>query len=630
MSKFEICTTACQSGLGGGGAGELGDPVGGVAVDGSGNVFVADEVRARVEEFSPAGAFIQAWGWGVLDGKSQLETCTTTCEAGLPGGAAGQLESPDGVAVDGSGDVFVSDGGGNARVDVFSSSGAFIEAWGWGVLDGKSQFETCTTVCRSGLAGGGAGALDGPGGIGVDGSGDVFVTNNQSARVDEFTTAGAFVRAWGWGVLDGKSQFETCTTTCETGFSGGGAGEVNSPVGIAADGLGDVFIADEGNDRVDEFSSAGAFIQAWGWGVLDGKSQFETCTGTCTVGLGGGGAGELNRPTGAAVDGSGDVFVADSDSQRVDEFSSAGAFIQAFGWGVLDGKSQFETCTSSCEVGAGGGGAGQLDGPFGAAVDGSGDVFVSDGVNRRVDEFGASPPQKTLTVSLAGPGSGTVTSGDGGIDCGGTCSKNYATGTMVTLTAAAAAGSTFAGWSGAGCSGTSSCTVTMGSDEAVTATFNTSPPPQYTLTVSLAGPGSGTVMSGDGGIDCGATCSKTYVTGTMVTLTAAAAAGSTFAGWSGAGCSGTGSCVVTVNSAETVTGTFSKVSTVKACIVPKVVGKTLGAAKRAIKAHNCRIGKIKHAFSTKVKKGHVVSQKPKPNRRLRPGAKVNLVVSKGK
>jgi N-acetylneuraminic acid mutarotase len=125
------------------------------------------------------------------------------------------------------------------------------------------------------------------------------------------------------------------------------------------------------------------------------------------------------------------------------------------------------------------------------------------------------------------------------------------------LTAAPSSGSTFAGWSGGGCSGTGTCVVTMSSDQAVTATFNTVPPPQYALTVSKAGSGSGTVSSGDGGIDCGATCSDSYASGTMVTLTATAASGSTFAGWSGAGCSGTGTCTVMMTTAQGVSAAFN-------------------------------------------------------------------------
>jgi aryl-phospho-beta-D-glucosidase BglC (GH1 family) len=78
-----------------------------------------------------------------------------------------------------------------------------------------------------------------------------------------------------------------------------------------------------------------------------------------------------------------------------------------------------------------------------------------------------------LGVTRAGTGSGTVTSSPGGINCGTSCTANYANGTSVTLTAAAASGSAFAGWSGS-CSGTGSCVLAMTASRSVTATFNTS------------------------------------------------------------------------------------------------------------------------------------------------------------
>jgi serine/threonine-protein kinase len=68
----------------------------------------------------------------------------------------------------------------------------------------------------------------------------------------------------------------------------------------------------------------------------------------------------------------------------------------------------------------------------------------------------------------------------------------------------------------------------------------------------------------------------------------------------------------------------------KACVVPNVKGRSLRAAKRAIRRHNCAVGRIKRAASRRVRKGHVVSQKPKPGKRLKRGAKVRLVVSKGR
>ncbi len=160
----------------------------------------------------------------------------------------------------------------------------------------------------------------------------------------------------------------------------------------------------------------------------------------------------------------------------------------------------------------------------------------------------------SLTVSKSGTGSGTVTSSPAGINCGATCSASYTSGTVVTLTATPAGGSTFGGWSGAGCSGTGTCVVTMNAAQNVTATFTLQ---SYTLTVSKTGTGSGTVTSSPAGINCGATCSASYTSGTVVTLTATPAGGSTFGGWSGAGCSGTGTCVVTMNAAQTVTATFN-------------------------------------------------------------------------
>jgi secreted trypsin-like serine protease len=167
-------------------------------------------------------------------------------------------------------------------------------------------------------------------------------------------------------------------------------------------------------------------------------------------------------------------------------------------------------------------------------------------------------PLFTLSVSVTGTSSGTVTSNPGGINCLPDCSFGYTSGTHVTLTATADSGSAFAGWTGAGCSGTGTCTVTMDQAQSVEAEFTntSSTPTMRTLTVVKSGGGSGTVTSNPAGINCGSDCSASFTDGTSVTLTATRASGSTFAGWDGEGCSGTATCTVAMNQAREVTATF--------------------------------------------------------------------------
>ena len=167
--------------------------------------------------------------------------------------------------------------------------------------------------------------------------------------------------------------------------------------------------------------------------------------------------------------------------------------------------------------------------------------------------FNVAVSTDRLTVNLAGPG--TVTSNPSGISCPGTCAADFATGSTVTLTAAATNGSTFNGWSGGGCSGTGPCIVAMVGNPTVTATF-TAAPVLFTLSVTKAGAGAGTVSSDPPGISaCSSTCNASFAPGTIVTLTPAPQSGSTFAGWSGA-CSGTAPCQVEMSGNRSVTATF--------------------------------------------------------------------------
>ena len=173
----------------------------------------------------------------------------------------------------------------------------------------------------------------------------------------------------------------------------------------------------------------------------------------------------------------------------------------------------------------------------------------------------------TLQVTKNGAGSGTVTSSPSGISCGTACSRSFSRGATVTLTAVPASGSVFAGWSGGGCTGTGSCTVQINSNMTVTAAFNTSapppppPPPSGTFTLNVTkvqNGGTGNVTSSPAGIDCGATCTANFASGTSITLFASATSGR-FASWTGGPCAGSTnpSCAFTLGANTTATASFA-------------------------------------------------------------------------
>ena len=160
-----------------------------------------------------------------------------------------------------------------------------------------------------------------------------------------------------------------------------------------------------------------------------------------------------------------------------------------------DGCIQEEEAGSECpgnESGRGLGGPGVAVSPDGA------NVYVTGGNNNTLAEFARTLVEHTLTVLLAGSGSGTVSDQSATLRCSSSCSSAYAADSKVRLTATPSAGSTFAGWSGA-CSGAGGCVVTMSDDMAVTATFTarTTGPPTPVLTgASTAVIDAGSAFSG--------------------------------------------------------------------------------------------------------------------------------------
>jgi hypothetical protein len=141
------------------GAGEINRARGTTIDTTAGLLYLADSENNRVDVFDANnGAFLRAFGWGVADGTTNaLQVCTTSCFKGIEGNGAGQLSSPQGLAVDNNAaspafqDVYVYDSG-NHRVQRFTSAGAFVSEFGT-TGTGPGQFGSIRGVGVVGAAG---------------------------------------------------------------------------------------------------------------------------------------------------------------------------------------------------------------------------------------------------------------------------------------------------------------------------------------------------------------------------------------------------------------------------------------------------------------------------------------------
>ncbi len=257
---------------------------------------------ARVVGLVVAATLVMA---GLVPGSAFAEM-----EIGSSGTGAGQVDHPIGAAVDETDELLYVVDGGNDRIVAFdTSSGDFVKAFGWGVLDGSNELQVCTATCLSGIAGSGAGQLKGAVGIAVDndssssGLHSVYVFENGNSRIQKFSSSGGFVWAAGDGV-NATTGGDLCTDAsgnkCGSGTSGNAPGQFNQAAGDTIDvgPGGTVYVGDRVNagtpeTRVQKFSPAGAYL-----GLLGGKLLSVT--------------GGADATSALAVDSEGDVYVGSS------------------------------------------------------------------------------------------------------------------------------------------------------------------------------------------------------------------------------------------------------------------------------------------------------------------------------
>lgn len=290
-----------------------------VAVDGQGNFYVADRNNHRVRRIeATTGVITTVAGTGIAGSFGDNVPATSAT-----------LDSPFGVAVDGSGNLFIADTNNN-RIRRVDAGG------------------TITTVAAT------VGILSNPSGVAVDAAGNLYIADTANNRIRRVDAMGTITTVAG--------------TTGAAGYSGDSgpatSAQLNFPEDVAVDGAGTLYIADTLNHRVRRVAG----------GVI------STVAGTGVAGFSDGvaSAAQLSSPDGVAVDGAGNLYIADRSNHRIRRVT-AGVVTTIAGTGGLVFSGDGGPATTAT-----------LPAPNGVAADAAGNLWIADrtcvpGVIRRVD-----------------------------------------------------------------------------------------------------------------------------------------------------------------------------------------------------------------------------------------------------
>jgi sugar lactone lactonase YvrE len=242
----------------------------GVAVDSSGNLYIADEFNHRIRKVTPGGTISTVAGTGTAGYSGDGSPATSA-----------QLNYPYGVAVDSNGNLYIADDG-NHRIREVASGGTISTVAGTGTAGYSGDGGQATSA-----------KLYSPTGVAVDSSGNLYIADHQNNRVRKVATDGTISTVAGTGTA---------------GYSGDGgsatSAQLDYPTGVAVDSSGNLYVGDFYNNRVRKVTAGGTI---------------STVAGTGTAGYSGDGgpaaSAQLNAPSSVAVDAAGRIYVADSTSR---------------------------------------------------------------------------------------------------------------------------------------------------------------------------------------------------------------------------------------------------------------------------------------------------------------------------
>jgi sugar lactone lactonase YvrE len=320
-----------------------------VAVDASGtNVYVTDVLNVRIRKIS-AGFVFNFAGNG--------QTGNNPDSSSIPGRVA-SFNAPAGLAVDRAGNIFLADVGNN-RIRKITPAGVVSPAAG--NLNGNSGNTDGDLTTAT---------FNAPTGVAVDTSGAIYVADRNNHRIRKVILSN-----------NGTGMVNTLTGSI-FGFLDGLAGvaQFKSPVGVAVDAKGIVYVADQENNRVREI-------------VETFLVSTQAGNGTAGFGNGSGSAVMFNGPLGLATDAAGNIYVADRANNRIRKITPTGVVSTFAGSGVegrLDGP----------------GNTAQFKWPYGLAVDNAGNVYVAEYGNYRIRKITQAGTVSTLAGNIQGHADG--------------------------------------------------------------------------------------------------------------------------------------------------------------------------------------------------------------------------------
>jgi sugar lactone lactonase YvrE len=320
-----------------------------IAIDRAGGFYISGADLNRVYRVS-------------ADGKITLVAGNGSYGFAGDGGPAtsAQLYNATGVAVDSVGNLFIADTANN-RIRKVDTSGIIITVAGNG-FNGMSGDGGLATLAE----------LNYPRGVAVDSVGNLFIADGDNSRIRKVDTSGIITTVAGDGYMHPNGDI---------GDSGPATlAQLNYPTGVAVDSIGNIFIADTNNNRIRKVDTSGIITTVAGSGPSAYIGGYSGDGGSATL-------AQLSSPTGVAVDSTSNLLIADRGSHRICKISNIGNIAAIAGNGYEGFGGDGGPATSA-----------QLDQPTGVAVDSKGNIYIADTNNNRIRKV--SKPNTSIDLIL--------------------------------------------------------------------------------------------------------------------------------------------------------------------------------------------------------------------------------------